>query len=65
MKHRGTKVIAWSALVMTAIVWPSLAGAQTASEAQSRVGGQAAGVSQTEATALAKESQNPVSGRCP
>lgn len=47
MKHRAEKMIAWSALVMTAIVCPSLAGAQTAPQAQ--------------ATALAKQTQNPVS----
>jgi hypothetical protein len=55
-----TKVIAWSALVMTTIVCPSLAGAQIASQAQAQGGGQPAGDSQAQATALAKQTQNPV-----
>jgi len=57
MTLRCSKLIALSALVMAAIVCPSLAVAQTASQAQSQTGVQAP----TEATDLAKQTQNPVS----
>jgi len=50
-------VVAWGMLTMAAIAYPSWALAQTASQAQPPAGGQAL----TDATDLAKQTQNPVS----